>query len=63
MKFNEISSEINKIVVKEVISPSLDKNPQEGDIIRFFGATQVSQDAEVKEFQLIEVVPIRLELE
>jgi predicted lipoprotein len=64
MKFNEISGEINKIVVKEVIRPFLDKKPQVGNTIRFFGATQVAQDAfEAKEFQLIEVVPIRLELE
>ena len=64
MKFNEISSEINNIVVKEVIRPFLDKKPQVGNTIRFFGATQVSQDAtEANEFQLFEVVPIKLELE
>jgi predicted lipoprotein len=77
MKFNEISSEINKIVVKEVIKPFLDKKPKVGNIIRFFGATQVAQDAAeenlfgqlvisapgTKEFQLVKVVPIRLELE
>jgi len=64
MKFNEISSEINKIVVKEVIRPFLDKKPQAGNTIRFFGATQVSQDATgAKEYQLVDVVPIRLELE
>ena len=64
MKFNEISGEINKIVVKKVIKPFLDKKPQVGRTIRFFGATQVAQDAiEAKEFQLLEVIPIRLELE
>ena len=64
MKFNEISGEINKIIVKEVIRPFLDKKPQEGRTIRLFGATQVAQDAfEAKEYQLVEVVPIRLELE
>ena len=64
MKFNEISSEINKIVVKEVIRPFLDKKPQAGNTIRFFGATQVSRDAaEAQEFQPVDVVPIRLELE
>ena len=64
MKFNEISSEINKIVVKEVIRPFLDKKPQVGSTIRFFGAAQVSQEAiEAKEFQLVVVVPIRLDLE
>ena len=64
MKFNEISSEINKIVVKKVIKPFLDKKPKVGNTIRFFGATQVSQDAiKTKEFQLVDVVPFRLELE
>jgi predicted lipoprotein len=64
MKFNEISGEINKIVVKEVIRPFLDKKPQVGSTIRFLGATQVSQEAiEAKEIQLVDVVPIRLELE
>jgi len=77
MKFNEIGSEINKIVVKEVIRPFLDKNPQDSDTIGFVGATQVAQDAteeipfgqllgnnvEGNEFHLVSVVPIRLELD
>ena len=64
MKFNEISNEINKIVVKEVIRPFLGKKPQVGINIQFFGAIQVSQEAvEAKEFQLVNVIPIRLELE
>jgi len=64
MKFNEISGEINKIIVKEVIQPFLDKKPKAGDPLRFLGATRVAQDAtEEKELQLIEVVPIRLELD
>ena len=77
MKFNEISSEINKILVKEVIRPFLEEKPKVGRRIRFFGATQVAQDVteeklfgrlvsgatEAKEFQLVTVVPIRLELE
>lgn len=77
MKFNEISGEINKIVVKEVIRPFLGKNPKVGETIGFFGATQVAQDAteenlfgqtvngatDAREFQLVTVVPIRLELE
>jgi predicted lipoprotein len=76
MKFNEISGEINKIVVREVIRPLRDKYPRAGMTIRFFGAAQVAQDAaeehlfgqsisdtaEVKEFQLVSVVPIKLEL-
>ncbi|MBN2455966.1 MAG: DUF2291 family protein [Sedimentisphaerales bacterium] len=64
MKFNEISGEINKIFVKEVIRPFLNKKPQVGSTIRFFGATQVSQEAiEAKEILLVNVVPVRLELE
>jgi len=77
MKFNEISNEINKIVVKEVIRPFLEKIPEVGKTISFYGATQVAQDAteenlfgqlvsaaaETKDFQLVNVVPIRLELE
>ena len=64
MKFNEISSEINKIVVKEVIRPFMNIKPRVGNTISFFGATQVSQEAiEAEEFQLVDVIPIRLELE
>ncbi len=77
MKFNEISGEINKILVKEVIKPFRKKEPKVGKTIKFFGATQVAQDAteenlfgqlvsgatEAKEFQLVTVVPIRFELE
>jgi predicted lipoprotein len=77
MKFNEISGEINKIVAREVIRPFLEEKPKVGKTIKFFGATQVTQDAteeklfgqlvssatEAKEFQLIAIVPIRLELE
>ena len=64
MKFNEISGEINKIVVKDVIRPFLDKGPTTGRTVRFFGATQIAQDAaEEKELQLVRIVPIKLELE
>lgn len=77
MKFNEIGSEINKIVVREVIRPFLDKNPRAGDTVGFIGATQIASDAaeetpfgqllgnsdEQNEFHLVRVVPIRLELE
>jgi len=64
MKFNEISGEINKIVVKDVIEPFLDKGPSTGRTVKFFGATQVAQDAaEEKELELTRIIPIRLELE
>jgi len=77
MKFNEISGEINKILVNEVIRPFLEEKPKVGKSVKFFGAAQVAQDAteeklfgqlvsgatEAKEFQLVTVVPIRFELE
>jgi predicted lipoprotein len=64
MKFNEISGEINKIVVEDVIKPFLDKGPSAGRTVKFFGATQVAQDAaEENEFELIKIIPIRLQLE
>lgn len=64
MKFNEISGEINKIVVKDVIKPFLDKGPSPGGTVKFYGATQVAQDAaEEKELGLIRIVPIRLQLQ
>jgi predicted lipoprotein len=64
MKFNEISGEINKIVVKDVIKPFLDKGPDPGRTVKFYGAIQVAQDAaEENELELIKIIPIRLELE
>jgi len=64
MKFNEISGEINKIVVKDVIKAFLDKGPGPGRTVKFYGATQVAQDvAEENELELIKIIPIRLELE
>jgi predicted lipoprotein len=77
MKFNEISAEINKIIVKEVIKPFLEQTPAVGGKVVFWGATQVARDAteetlfgqiisdstEEKEFHLVRVVPIRMELE
>ena len=64
MKFNEIGSEINKIIVRDVIRPFLDKKVAVGRTVRFCGAAQVAQDAaEEDSLQLVRVVPIRLELE
>jgi len=72
MKFNEVSSEINKIVVKEVIGPFLGAKCEAGMKIKFIGASQVSQEhvfgqltvdsSGVKESQLLKIVPIKLEL-
>ncbi|MBN2313649.1 MAG: DUF2291 family protein [Sedimentisphaerales bacterium] len=62
MKFNEISGEINKIVVRDVIKPFLDKSPSPGKTVTFIGATQIAQDAaEEKELQLLKIIPVRLE--
>jgi len=64
MKFNEIGSEINKIIIRDVIRPLPDKKPAVGGTIKFFGATQVAQDAAQENLlQLVRVIPIRLELE
>jgi predicted lipoprotein len=64
MKFNEISGEINKIVVTEVIRPFSGTGPTPSKKVRFVGATQVSQEAvEEKELEIIRVVPIILEIQ
>ena len=77
MRFNRISSEINRIVVQDVIAPFLARRPQVGMVVRFVGAAEVADDAtervpfggRLKDNQvesdrhLLKVVPIRLELE
>jgi len=77
MKFNRISSEINKIVVQEVIKPFQDKRPAAGQTVQFVGAAEVAEDAtedvpfggrrpggaSTPAYHLLKVVPIRLELE
>ncbi len=68
MKFNRISTEINKIVVTEVIKPFLTESPTPGQRIRFIGAAEVAEDAtEETPFgrkdghdHLLSIVPIRL---
>lgn len=76
MKFNRISSEINKIVVQEVIKPFLEQGPQVGMVVRFIGAAEVAEEAtqdvpfggrlkdreSVPAYHLLKVVPIRLDL-
>ena len=76
MKFNRISSEINKIVVQEVISPFLAQGPQVGRVVRFVGAAEVAEEAtqdvpfggrlnegeSAPAYHLLKVVPIRLDL-
>ena len=77
MKFNRISSEINKIVVSEVIKPFQEKGPQVGMSIGFVGAAEVSEEAtqEIRlgdrrrgsesdpSYHLLKIVPIQLTLE
>lgn len=77
MKFNRISSEINKIVVQEVIEPFQDEGPAVGASVRFVGAAEVAEeatqeipfggrrdsDASTPAYHLLKVVPIRLDLE
>ncbi len=76
MKFNRISSEINRIVVQEVIEPFLEQGPQVGSTVRFVGAAEVAEDATEETpfgarrkegaakptYHLLKVVPIRLAL-
>ena len=64
MKFNEIGSEINKIIVRDVIRPLAANKPAVGGTIKFFGATRISQDAaEEGLLQSVRIIPIKLELE
>ena len=77
MKFNRISSEINKILVKEVIEPFLAQNPQVGQSVTFTGAAEVAEDAtedhafgdmldtatQTGQFHLLQLVPLRLSLD
>lgn len=76
MKFNRISSEINKIVVQAVITPFLEQGPEAGRVVRFVGAAEVAEEAtqdvpfggrlddreSAPAFHLLKVVPIRLDL-
>ncbi|MBE0535732.1 MAG: DUF2291 family protein [Phycisphaerae bacterium] len=77
MKFNRISAEINRIVVQEVITPFLDRQPQVGMNVRFIGAAEVAEDATERipfggrerhegsdgPWHLLKIVPIQLEVE
>ncbi len=77
MKFNRISSEINKIVVQDVIKPFLEQGPQVGRVVHFVGAAEVAEDAtqdvpfgglledgeSAPIHHLLKVVPIRLTLQ
>ena len=45
MKFNRVGAEINKIVVKEVVTPFLTNVLQAGQRLTFTGAAEVAEDA------------------
>lgn len=70
MKFNRISSHINKIVVTEVIKPFLETSPEIGQQVTFVGAAEVAEDATEQtpfgskdkhgKAHLLSIVPIRL---
>lgn len=77
MKFNQVSFEINKILVQEVIQPFIEAQPKVGQSIRFIGAAEVAEDATEKHafgkplddsagdkgYHLLKLIPIRLTLE
>ena len=76
MKFNRISFEINKIVVRDVIRPFMESPPAVGRNVRFVGAAEVAEDATERHgfgeaipgtpnpsHHLIKMIPIRLTLE
>ena len=77
MKFNRISSEINKILVKAVIEPLLAQTPKMGQSLTFVGAAEVAEDAteahafgdmidtgtQNGQYHLLQVVPLRVSLE
>ena len=64
MKFNRISTEINKIVVTDVIKPFLTESLEIGQRVRFIGAAEVPEDATEEtpfgQDHLLTIVPIRL---
>jgi predicted lipoprotein len=59
MEFNTISSEINKIVSREVIPSFIDKVEIGGDLL-FFGATEVNKDE--PEINPLKVIPIQVQV-
>lgn len=73
MKFNRISSQINRMVVADVIEPFLAQSPERGQKVTFFGAAEVAEEAteqtlfgqanDQKDIHLLSVVPVRLTLE
>ena len=76
MKFNRISSEINRLAVQEVIVPFVAAPPRVGATVRFVGAAEVAEEATTSvpfggrkvdggqedSWHLLRIVPVRLEL-
>ena len=60
MDFNNVSSEINQLVVKNVL-PDFTSKVQEDDIIKFHGAIELNQ--EHLQLEKIEIIPIQLTIE
>ena len=60
MDFNNVSSEINQLVVKNVL-PDFISKVQEDDIISFHGAIELNQ--EHLQLEQIEIIPIQLSIE
>jgi predicted lipoprotein len=59
MEFNTISSEINKVVSRDVIPSFIDKVEIGGDLL-FFGATEVNKDE--PEINPLKVIPIQVQV-
>jgi len=76
MKFNRISSEINRLAVQEGIVPFVAAPPPVGATVRFVGAAEVAEEATTSvpfggrkvngrqkgSWHLLRIVPVRLEL-
>ncbi len=60
MEFNMVSGEINKIVLREVVKPFLEK-VTEGDMVTFVGGCQLDQDD--PDLSPLSFIPIRLDIQ
>lgn len=60
MDFNNVSSEINQLVVKNVL-PAFISSVKTNDIIHFYGAIELNQ--EHLQLEQIEIIPIQLSIE
>ncbi len=58
MEFNEVASELNKAILKEVIDDKIDSLPP-GTDVKFIGAVEINRENIQKE---LEIVPLKLEI-